>query len=196
MRKIILSLLVCSLALLAKSQESNDIQPYEFMKSSATLSSYDANPEPKKSSFDVSKLEFGGNLGLQFGDYTIVNVSPQVGYKITPYSSLGITLGYTYCSYKSDDYSTFKYSALTFGTYARLYPIYPLVLSIRPEVSQVWRSNKNDGYKTSDSGIAPTFLIGGGIRLQGMIFTIEYDIVQNKYSPYGDGLIYTAGLYF
>ena len=30
--------------------------------------------------FDKSKLFFGGTLGLAFGTYTIVNVSPLVGY--------------------------------------------------------------------------------------------------------------------
>ncbi len=37
--------------------------------------------EPQKTGFDKSKLFFGGNLGASFGDYTLANISPQVGYR-------------------------------------------------------------------------------------------------------------------
>ena len=33
--------------------------------------------DSEKTGFDKSKLFFGGNLGLAFGTYTIINVSPQ-----------------------------------------------------------------------------------------------------------------------
>ncbi len=149
----------------------------------------------KKSSFDKTKLEFGGNFGLQFGDYTLVNISPQVGYKFSKYVSAGLGLGYTYSSQK---YYTEKdkYSAFTFGAYSRIYPVDFLILSVQPEVSRVWRSVEDNGSKYSDSHVAPSFLIGGGIRYQNIAFLLQYDVVQNKYSPYGNGVIYSAGIYF
>lgn len=45
------------------------------------------------SGFDMSKLTVGGNFGLQFGDYTIVNISPQVGYKFSKHFTFGTGLG-------------------------------------------------------------------------------------------------------
>ena len=42
-----------------------------------------AQDSETKGGFDKSKLFFGGNLGLAFGTYTIVNVSPLVGYQFT-----------------------------------------------------------------------------------------------------------------
>lgn len=149
--------------------------------------------ETKKSnSFDASKLEFGGNLGLQFGEYTHVGIEPQIGYKISPYFSAGITLGYNYFSEKYDYDNKDEFSALTMGVYSRVYPIPQIVLSVQPEISRVWY--KLDGY--SDSGVAPTCLIGGGVRYGGVILMLQYDVVQDKYSPYGNNLIYTAGFCF
>ena len=40
---------------------------------------------PEKKGFDPSRLFFGGNFGLTFGNFTFINVSPVVGYRITQY---------------------------------------------------------------------------------------------------------------
>ena len=41
--------------------------------------------ETGEKKFDPQKLFFGGYIGLSFGDYTLVNVSPQVGYQFNQY---------------------------------------------------------------------------------------------------------------
>jgi hypothetical protein len=45
--------------------------------------------------FDKSKLFVGGALGLAFGTYTIVNVSPLVGYHFTPVFAAGAGINYS-----------------------------------------------------------------------------------------------------
>ncbi|MEH0158657.1 hypothetical protein V6R21_31750 [Limibacter armeniacum] len=42
------------------------------------------------------KLFFGGNVGFQFGDVTLVNLAPLIGYKITPQLHSGVVFSYTY----------------------------------------------------------------------------------------------------
>lgn len=151
----------------------------------------------KKPLVDLTKLEFGGNFGLQLGDYTHLSISPQIGYRMSRYVSLGIGVGYNYLSTNQyDTRYTDKYSAVTVGTYAHLYPIEPLVLSLQPEISRVWQTRGGGAYRYSESSVAPTLLLGGGIMYQGMMLMIQYDLIQNKYSPYGDGIFYTAGFYF
>lgn len=147
------------------------------------------------SGFDMSKLTVGGNFGLQFGDYTIVNISPQVGYKFSKYFTLGTGIGYTY--YK-EDYrnSEYKRHYATFNLYARLFPIEYIVIGVQPEVSRMWQSQTyyNETYKNNE--FVPTMLVGGGLRLGGMLAMIQYDLVQDKNSPYGDGIVYTVGYSF
>ena len=149
----------------------------------------------KRSSFDPGKLEFGGNLGLQFGDYTIVNISPQVGYRFSDYFSAGAGLGYTY--YK-DDRSSYDYKEhfLSFNLYGHIYPVSFLIFSVRPEISRMWLTEEYNGHKYSDEKFVPSVVLGGGLRVGGMTAQIKYDVVQNKYSPYGDGFFYSIGVSF
>lgn len=67
----------------------------------------------------TKRIFFGGNLGLQFGTITLIDISPHVGYWITDDLAGGI--GFTYQYYKDTryvpDYSTDVYGARVFGRY-------------------------------------------------------------------------------
>jgi len=67
---------------------------------------------------------FGGSLGLQFGSYTYIDVSPLVGYKVT--EKLHVGLGFTYIYLDAEAqfsnssikrYSTSDYGGRIFGRY-------------------------------------------------------------------------------
>jgi len=65
-----------------------------------------------------SKFYFGGNLGLMFGTYTVIDISPLVGYKVTEKFHAGAGLTYTYFKYKEDgpvNGSSFSYSTSIYG---------------------------------------------------------------------------------
>jgi hypothetical protein len=49
-----------------------------------------------------SKFFYGGNLGLMFGTYTIIDISPEVGYRVTEKFHVGTGFNYTYYKYKQD----------------------------------------------------------------------------------------------
>jgi len=49
-----------------------------------------------------SRWYFGGGFGLQFGYMTLIEVSPLVGYMVTPKLSIGLSPTYKY--YKYNDY--------------------------------------------------------------------------------------------
>lgn len=165
-------------------------------KTSATKPVIKSLKKKSSSSFDPSKLSVGGNFSLQFGDYTVVGISPQVGYDFSKYFTAGAGLGYTY--YK-DKYYDYKWSSnyLSFDVFGRFYPVEYIVIGIQPEISRMWQNiTYYDGEKISESKFVPSFLIGGGLRLGGMTAMIQYDVVQDRNSPYGNSIFYSAGYTF
>jgi len=64
------------------------------------------------------RLYFGGNLSLSVGTVTLIEISPLVGYRLTPRWSAGFGLKYEY--YKSSgyigNYGVSTYSTSIYGT--------------------------------------------------------------------------------
>jgi hypothetical protein len=152
--------------------------------------------EPQQlSKFDVSRLEFGGNFGLSFGNYTTsVIIAPQVGYVFNPRFSAGAGVNYSYYRYSLDSYNKSSLNYMGFNVYGRVKPVNPVVLQVQPEVYRVWGSS----YGSSVSRLVSTLLVGGGIIVPignraGISMMLYYDLIQDNYSPYKDRIIYSVG---
>ncbi len=98
--------------------------------------------------FDKSKLFVGGNLGLAFGTYTIVNVSPLVGYRFTNVLAAGVGVNYSYYGY-DDGFYTSKQSYVGMSLFGRVYPIPQLFIQVQPELNYMWASQVPDGGQES-----------------------------------------------
>lgn len=150
--------------------------------------------------FDRSKMIVGGSFGMQFGDYTLVSVAPQVGYQLSPYFTAGAGVSYTY--FKRDYWATQgsknTYHSSYFGmsVFGRVYPVQYLVLSVQPEASRMWRSTGILSNKVRETKFVPSVLIGAGVRFGPVTAMIQYDVVQDKDSPYSDNLFYSVGYTF
>lgn len=147
--------------------------------------------------FQLSRLTFGGGVGLQFGDYTLVNIAPQVGYDFNKYLNAGAGFTYTYYNDKYDGWKD-KSSYLGFNVYGKIYPIPYVVLLVQPEINRMWRSveNRVTHNKTKNEEFVPVLLVGGGVRLGPMTAMIQYDVAQDDNSPYGNRLFYSVGYTF
>jgi hypothetical protein len=77
------------------------------------------------SSFRESRWFVGGNLGLQFGTITILDISPYTGFKLTNRLSVGAGFTYQYLREGKGDY---KYTSNMFG--GRIFSSYAII----PEV--------------------------------------------------------------
>ncbi len=82
--------------------------------------------------FDKSRLFVGGTLGLAFGTYTIINVSPLVGYRFSQAFAAGVGINYSYYGY-NDGYYNYKQSYAGMSLFGRVYPIQQLFLQVQPE---------------------------------------------------------------
>jgi hypothetical protein len=143
------------------------------------------------------RLVFGGNIGLQFGRYTFVDISPLVGYKVTDQLIMG--LGATYIYYSVDDFP-YKYSTNIFGgrTYTKYYLMENLFAHVEYEILNM-EVLDDLTYKLVRTNI-PSLFVGGGYRqMMGQRSAIEllllYNLMEERNSPYQNPII-RAGFVF
>ena len=109
-----------------------------------------------KGKFDWSRVTVGGGLGLSFGSFTLIDVSPNVGYYLTDNILAGV--GGTYIYYKDSylDYSTDVYGARVFGQY--FFNDFPVLLHAEVENINYY------AYSVRSRVDVMNVLLGGGIR--------------------------------
>lgn len=163
--------------------------------------------EAPKKGFQKEKAFLGGNFGLTFGDYTLINISPQLGYRFTDFFAAGFGINGQYISIKERTWNGNMYSKSSRGVvglnvFGRVYPIPLIMLQAQPEVNYVfgkdkyYDTNPAQVYK-SDASIAPSLLAGAGVVIPSgrgaLILSVFYDVLQNQNSPYGKRPIYNFG---
>ena len=168
--------------------------------------SREEDPEPK-TGFDKSKLFFGGNFGLSFSSYyTLVNVSPQVGYRFNDYLAAGVGLNFIYSSQKyfdnfGNDAFRYNYGVTGVNVFGRVYPIRQVFFQLQPELNYTWGTVKYYNPSSSqklDAEIVPSLLggAGGAIPAGGngaFIIMVQYDLLQQSRSPYGNHAFFSFG---
>ncbi len=165
-----------------------------------------ASGEPVKG-FDKSKLFFGGNFGLSFSTYySLINISPQVGYRFNQYFAAGAGVNFIYSSQKYVDFNgsdlyRYNYGVTGLNIFGRVYPIQQILLQIQPEMNYTWGKVKyyqtNTSQKLSPKFV-PSLLAGaGGVIPAGgsgsFIVMVQYDLLQQDRSPYGNHAFFSFG---
>lgn len=168
---------------------------------------YKTDTSGHKKGFDASRLIIGGSLGLAFGDYTNINISPLVGYRISQFFGAGLAINAQYGSERFRDYygntgQRNQYSIFGGGVWGRVYPLDFLFIHIQPEYNYV--NLKSTYYDTDPKtvvkenyGVASLLMGGGYTQPVGgrAAFSIMalYDVLQDSRSPYQNGLILRVG---
>ena len=156
------------------------------------------------------KLFAGGSLGLSFGRYTFINLSPQIGYRFNKYLSSGVGFNLIYASQKEEDSYGRDYRKITQGItglnlFARFYPFEKFLIQIQPEANYIFGNVRYyqppaEGKYKLDAEIVPSFLAGAGMVVPtgngALITTIMYDVLQKTSSPYGNKPIVNVGYNF
>jgi hypothetical protein len=170
-------------------------------------STFAQDDEPVEKGFDKSKLFFGGSFGLAFGNSTLVNVSPQLGYRFNQYLAGGAGINMQYSAFKTEytngqTASREEYGMAGLNIFGRVYPIPQILLQLQPEMNYTWGDLKIYGppeYTDKlDGKFVPCMLAGaGGMipagRNSGFIVMVQYDLLQNDRSPYGKNVFYSFG---
>jgi len=147
------------------------------------LSSAQENEEQKTPFRD--KLFMGGNLGLTFGNYTNVIISPVIGAKLNEKVYAGLGIEYQYTKDKRYDPS------LTYNQFGgRVFAQYNIVPKIYAHGEFAGYSMER--YSTiskKERSFVPFIYFGGGYRQmisERAFFSVQvlFDVLQNTHSPY------------
>ena len=137
------------------------------------------------------RIYFGGNLGLQFGTQTYIDISPLVGYKLTETVSTGVGITYIYYKYK-DSYYTYSTSIYGSRVFARY--LFTNNLFAHAEVEllnmELFDVNINDYYIKNT--ISP--FVGGGYIQRfsnnaGLYLLLLFNLNDSAESPYTNPII-------
>lgn len=188
MKRIIFSLLGIILAFNLSAQNISDSTQ---LNQKYTKQEQPNQEQPKqtkqksRSSFKLSKIFIGGNLGLTFGSVTSVRINPLIGYNLTPKLSAGITGLYEYNSYETyygrQNYS--NYGGSVFSRFRVIPQLYAQAEFSYISYEQIVLGEDRTG--------VPFLFLGGGYaqRIGGNTFAyaqILFDVLQDKNSPYAD----------
>ncbi len=167
--------------------------------------SYAQQQDQSPSGFDKSRLFVGGNLGLSFGSYTTILVTPQVGYHFSNIFAAGVGLNYIYYNYRFYNYDGSLgerdvYSYAGMNVFGRIYPIRQFFIQAQPEVDYVWGQTTvyNPTVTAKLPGqFVPCMLLGGGAAIPAgrgaIVLSVMYDVVQNPLSPYYHQAVFGFG---
>lgn len=149
-------------------------------------------PSMKEDFWD--KVYFGGNFGLQFGNQTVIDINPLIGYRLTDKLSVGTSITYIY--YKVTDpyniyptYSTNIYGASLFTRYFLLENIFAHVegevLNLEVPNYFLHRYERQNVFG---------FYVGGGYRQEigdrsSLNIMLLYNLNQDRNSPYQNPII-------
>lgn len=176
--------------------------------STLSLSLFAQDEEEPKKGFDKDKLFISGNFGLSFGDFTLINISPQIGYRFNNVLAAGAGVNFIYSSIKNRFIpSTYDYresvGVAGLNIFGRVYPIQYAFLQLQPEANYIWGKRKySDGTADLklDGKIVPSLLAGAGAAIPAgrgaFIIMAQYDVLQNNRTPYGEKVFFSFGFNF
>ena len=150
---------------------------------------YGETTKPKNSF--ASHLYFGGGLGLQFGTATLVEISPLVGYKITPKFSIGVSPTYKYYSYNYYGYGKIRTNVFGGSIFSRYFIFENVFAHVEYETLAY---NTREPNQTAYMQQYDSFFVGGGYnqRIGGnsaMYILVLWNLNDTQYSPYSNPVI-------
>lgn len=178
----IISLLFCFLSIGQLTAQDIESTPY-------TSAADELKPSIKE------RFYFGGNLGAQFGNYTMINVAPLVGFKITDKWSIGSQTTY---SYVKINYSNYLLEDHIYG--ASLFTRYFIFKNFFAH-SEFEVLNGNWA-GTGERFNVNSMFVGGGYLYKissraGVGISAMFNLLPSMYSPYRNPILnvgFTFGL--
>ncbi len=151
----------------------------------------------------------GGNFGLQFGTVTLLEVSPQLGYYITPRLAAGAGIRYEFYKDSREYFPFVPYQTHIYG--GSIFGRYTLIKNLRETIglnldSQIFAQTEYEilslerkYFEAIPSGLEGRFplhsvLVGGGLfqpigRKSGIVLMALWNLNQTANSPYSNPIV-------
>jgi hypothetical protein len=139
------------------------------------------------------RIRFGGGVGgLQFGNPTVIGVSPMVGYQATNDFTIGLAVDYQYFKVRGFEAQN-QYGPRVFGQYRLKF--------LEQILSSAFAQVEAQKYYVSAGGQSFSYdvqtLAGIGVGFGGFQITALYNLNYNQFtSPYGSPLVLRVGGFF
>ena len=141
-----------------------------------TVTAQQANQLPVKSAF-WGKVQFGGGLGLSFGDFTNITVAPAAIYNFNKYVAAGLGLQGSYVSARESYKSTILGGSLI-GLFS---PLQEVQLSVEVEQLNVSASAQALGANEIKTNFWTTAVfVGGGYNTGNVTIGGRYNLLFDK----------------
>jgi len=156
-------------------------------------------PQKPRHNDILSRMDFGGYFGAQFGDITLIDIAPLVSYRVTEKFHAG--LGITYQFYKDSryypDYKTNSYGGSIFGRYFIWRDLFGHFEYAPLNVNYYDYYYDNNGsyiYREKGSVWVHDVLLGGGYRQwmgqkAFMSLMFLWNVNETYFSPYRNPII-------
>ena len=148
----------------------------------------------------TDRLFTGGNIGLQIGRQTMIDISPLFGYKITDNFVAGIGFTYQYWSYK-DPYVSYHTDIYGGRFFSRYYFFKRFFIHGEYEFLNIETAFFDQGYKYHKSKRYWAGSVLGGIGYREQIgsksyfnIMLLYNFNETPFGPYDSPIIYRAGI--
>lgn len=155
----------------------------------------------------IDRIFFGGNFGMQFGTITSIEVSPIVGYYITPKLSAGAGIRFEYFKDKGY-YATYAYETTIYG--GDIFTRYIIISNLGEglnlglntgifiqaeyEALSLEKMYFDPPYTEPGRFIVHSVLVGGGIiqpigSRSAFLLSVLYNLNESARSPYSNPII-------
>jgi hypothetical protein len=161
--------------------------------------------EEKEDLKPIDRIFFGGNFSLMIGTLTNIEISPLVGYHITPRLAVGTGIRFEYYRDKGFyyPYQTTIYGGNIFSRYIIIKNLGEginlglntgLFTQVEYEILSLEKEYFDPPYTADGRFLAHSVLVGGGIiqplgRRSALLLTILYNLNENARSPYSNPII-------
>ena len=179
-----LFLILCIITRISLYSFSQEYDPYTYQ---------DIKPKSVLS----DKVFFGGGFGLQFGTFTVIKITPEVGYRLSSNFEIGVGAYYMFTKNSIYNFSDHVYGG---NIFTRVFVYKNIFIQGEYEMLNIADFDYSTGYYTEQRIFIPGLLGGIGYRQKvgersAILTTVLYNFSISDKTPYMNPIFRISFIY-